>query len=523
MKLQGLSKILCAGTLLCIFSSRAMAQQLKLGTSPTKVNASALLELESKKQALLLPRITDTTLITSPADGMIIFLDSDNTLRVRANNYWAKMIREGIQPVETGGTGLGTLGAPGTALSVNTAGNGLVYTPFVQSQQLVSQPGNFWLGGTGKLDGTMDIGGTSASTSGLTLTGLGTAPLANPVANVLSVDAQGKVLVTKNAASNNWLMSGNSGATGSVLGTNDDVKMVIQSNAQPYLEFGRRLTLGLTDTYADYGDDNQKVTYLQSALQFEAPGASFYKPMFFIDPNGNFRMKGSAAGTDYFEFGATGTNNDGGMDFIIGDDGDEPIIFKYYNYSIPATTEIMRLQAGKVGIGLTGMPDKIFHIDVKNDAIRLQRLGTNGTGNPLVIDANGDVKQASQLDDVDIGPATRASGAFTTIAGKAVSVSVTNATTNNLNIGMATLVKLVPTRNLTITGITNGGSPIDGQIITLYNTSTYNITFSNGGATSTVGNRFNTLGANTVTSGPGSITLIYSATDSSWIVTAFVL
>ncbi|MET3876503.1 hypothetical protein [Chitinophaga sp. OAE865] len=94
MKLQGLMKV-CAAMLFCLGNQQLAAQQLKLGTNPSLVKQSALLELESKKQALLLSRIADTSQIVSPVNGMIIYLESDNTLRIRANNYWTKVIAEG--------------------------------------------------------------------------------------------------------------------------------------------------------------------------------------------------------------------------------------------------------------------------------------------------------------------------------------------------------------------------------------------------------------------------------------------
>jgi|GEM_PF-2409362 len=94
MKLQGLVKV-CAAMLCCLCSQQLLAQQLKLGTNPTLLKPSALLELESTKQALLITRIADTSLITSPINGMIIYLTTDNSFRVRANNYWNKLIPEG--------------------------------------------------------------------------------------------------------------------------------------------------------------------------------------------------------------------------------------------------------------------------------------------------------------------------------------------------------------------------------------------------------------------------------------------
>lgn len=91
MKLYGLLTG-CTAVMLACTALPAAAQQLKLGTTPTVINRSALLELESAKQGLLLPRITDTlqsSMMTAP-DGMVIFLVSDRSFRVRSNGYWAK-------------------------------------------------------------------------------------------------------------------------------------------------------------------------------------------------------------------------------------------------------------------------------------------------------------------------------------------------------------------------------------------------------------------------------------------------
>lgn len=149
-----------------------------------------------------------------------------------------------------------------------------------------------------------------------------------------------------------WSMTGNSNtnAATNFLGTTDDKPMIFKSFGQSYVEFGRRGTLGLTQSYTDYSDATEKITYVRSALQFEAAAAQFYKPKMYTDVDGNFRVKGSSAGTDYFEFGSTGSNNSGGFEFIIGDDGDEPMVFKSYNYQT-GMSEIMRLQSGRMAVG----------------------------------------------------------------------------------------------------------------------------------------------------------------------------
>ncbi len=169
---------------------------------------------------------------------------------------------------------------------------------------------------------------------------------------------------TTSAASTAWTLGGNTGITAShFVGTGDDKALIFKSNNQSFLEFGNRGTLGLTQAYADYNNATEKVTYVRSALQFEAGAAQFYKPKMYTDANGNFRIKGSSAGTDYFELGSTGTNNDGGFEFIIGDDGDEPMVFKSYHY-LNGTSEIMRLQSGRMAVGSnlfdTTNPEKLL-------------------------------------------------------------------------------------------------------------------------------------------------------------------
>ena len=152
-----------------------------------------------------------------------------------------------------------------------------------------------------------------------------------------------------NTSNSNWLSTGNVTSPGSFLGTTNDIKMEIRSNNMAVIELGRRQTLGLTQAYPDYDDGNQYIMHIKgangvSALQFQADAAAFYKPMFYTDSNGNFRLKGSAAQTDFFEIGSTGTSNDGEMEFIIGDDGLEPFIFKRYDYRDQLYKELFRIQ-----------------------------------------------------------------------------------------------------------------------------------------------------------------------------------
>lgn len=92
------SPFLAFGFLLSAFSSNA--QQLKLGNNPTQINPSALLELESSNQGLLLTRIADTNLINNvtppgPPDGMIIYFTDDDGVGIKGTNAGVYQRKDG--------------------------------------------------------------------------------------------------------------------------------------------------------------------------------------------------------------------------------------------------------------------------------------------------------------------------------------------------------------------------------------------------------------------------------------------
>lgn len=271
----------------------------QIGVGTTSPNNSSVLDVYSSNLGFLLPRValnsvSDTTTILSPIKGLIVY-----------NN------------------GLGGLLQSGMYRWTGTQWSLLTYK------------------GVNCFNG--DITGNTNAT---TVVGIRTKPvvISSPTGNQL-LRFNGTSWVNSNdVSSQNWLMSGNVLTSSSnFLGTTDDVKMTLKSFNQPFFEFGRRQTLGLTQGYTDYTDNNQSVTHLLSAIQFEAIGAVSYKPMFFVNSSGNFRFKGSMAGDDYFEIGAAGsTSNDGSVEFVVGDDGVEPIVFEKYNNS--TSVELLRMQ-----------------------------------------------------------------------------------------------------------------------------------------------------------------------------------
>jgi hypothetical protein len=91
--------------------------QLKVGDNPTTINASAILEIESTNQGLLLPRMTTAqrdASILSPIAGLVIYNTSTNALEVSVSgSLWLNVL-----------TGATTAVASGTTTSVGGIGVG---------------------------------------------------------------------------------------------------------------------------------------------------------------------------------------------------------------------------------------------------------------------------------------------------------------------------------------------------------------------------------------------------------------
>lgn len=108
---------------------------------------------------------------------------------------------------------------------------------------------------------------------------------------------------------------------------------------------------------------------------------------------------------------------------------------------------------------------------------------------------------------------------------------VANGANNNLKIPSNTFFRISsPTGAFSITGVLTGDSlydstpalvyaALDGQQVTLFNSTTYAMTIANQSASSDAPNRIITnTGADIVTTGSGAVTLIYSRADARWVV-----
>lgn len=110
-------------------------------------------------------------------------------------------------------------------------------------------------------------------------------------------------------------------------------------------------------------------------------------------------------------------------------------------------------------------------------------------------------------------------------------LTVVNGANNNLEIPAATFFRIsAPTAPFSITGLLTGNAvydstsalvyaALDGQQVTLFNSTAYAMTISDQSASSSAPNRIITnTGAAIATTGSGAVTLIYSQVDARWIV-----
>ena len=134
--------------------------QLKVGDNPTNIQKSSILELESTRQGLLLPRLTDTAAINSltPPDGMIIFLTTDKSLRIRSNGAWKKLASMADATANWSLTGnSGTDSA--TSFIGTTDGKPFTIKTDDSARMIISSTGNVGIGTTTP-SATLNVNGT---------------------------------------------------------------------------------------------------------------------------------------------------------------------------------------------------------------------------------------------------------------------------------------------------------------------------------------------------------------------------
>ncbi|MGB3947228.1 MAG: hypothetical protein WBM13_04545, partial [Bacteroidia bacterium] len=91
------------------------SQSNNVGIGTMSPEPSALLELSSNNQGILIPRIADTNDVVNPATGLLIYLSTNNTFYYFNGAYWKALL---------GGTGMyGNIGSTGATGADGFMGN----------------------------------------------------------------------------------------------------------------------------------------------------------------------------------------------------------------------------------------------------------------------------------------------------------------------------------------------------------------------------------------------------------------
>lgn len=110
-----------------LFTKGAYAQ-VKVGDNPTTINNSAILEIESTTKGVLIPRMNNTqrNAISSPANGLLIWNSSNNSLEVYKSSClcWVSVVDGGNTPTNN------VPNTPPTASSLNYTGKPIVGQTF---------------------------------------------------------------------------------------------------------------------------------------------------------------------------------------------------------------------------------------------------------------------------------------------------------------------------------------------------------------------------------------------------------
>ncbi|RAI99465.1 hypothetical protein LX64_04599 [Chitinophaga skermanii] len=110
---------------LLAFSFNSLKAQLKIGGNPYSISPASILELESDRQGLLLPRLTDFSKIDplNPPTGMVVYITGTNPgIYVKTTTGWEKLAGSGEATANWGIAGNTTVDAANHFIgSVNAA------------------------------------------------------------------------------------------------------------------------------------------------------------------------------------------------------------------------------------------------------------------------------------------------------------------------------------------------------------------------------------------------------------------
>jgi len=193
---------------------------------------------------------------------------------------------------------------------------------------------------------------------------------------------------------------------------------------------------------------------------------------------------------------------------------------------------------GNVGIGIT---NPVYKLSIKGSASNPLAYieNTSNSGRCLSIQSatiNSDVSifditngsstifRVSGFGNTFIGPNAPATAVYTLEVNgdfgyRQSGFTAANGNNNDINIGKYSFIRISgPTGSFAITGISGGQN---GKVVTLYNSTSQNMTIVNHSISSTTTSRIITLtGGDIATIGEGTVTLQYSSSETRWIVIA---
>lgn len=142
--------------------------------------------------------------------------------------------------------------------------------------------------------------------------------------------------------------------------------------------------------------------------------------------------------------------------------------------------------------------------------------GTVTLGATISIAATNEVFATAQFSTIGQGP-QGSTGATGTVDSAYVALTLANGSNNNVVLGNGNVFRVTgPSAGFTITGIASG---TDGKLVEILNYTGQNMTIANSSASSSAGNKIDTLtGSDVTTTGNGCVRLRYSSTDSIWVV-----
>ncbi|MBS0030499.1 hypothetical protein ACTJJ0_26645 [Chitinophaga sp. 22321] len=445
----------------------SVAQQLKLGSNPAAINKSAVLELESSKQGLLLTRITDTTVapLTTAQDGTILFYKGDNSLRVRSGGIW----RKALFSIDT--TDIASFSVKVRSLFSGTAP--ITYSNGVIGISQASGTTNGYLSSTDWT--TFNNKLSTIDTTNIPNFYVKVRSLLNAGSGVTYNAVTGTISVSGSVAGGSWLLGGNTVAAMQTLGTINSFDLPFITANTERMRISSTGSVGIGSSTFSATDPEQLLVDATTSTT-----ANVIRALGLVNNSLQISAKNSHGGpgarTDFIAYSNNGNSSNNFIDMGINSAGNN-------NSTIIGGTDAAYLYAtGRdmmIGNGSSGRNLIFFN------------GGTATTNEAMRIDATGDVGIANTLPaaKLDVGGNFKLGASGTVVSAMIKSnFALSDATTNITNLVSLTKTATVTGANLNASVIVNPrtalpqGLAIAYAFISAANTITINFINTGAGA-----------------------------------------